>query len=166
ISLITFLIVCVIFSVLFSLVSTSLLETIRSIKVPDDYVQRDLNPEEPEFILSFSITNRGSADILDFYINISEVVIFVDKNSKNPKETVIFSHLVRFGQIPPGKSFKGIFSIGYSEFFIENLNNFWNTMDKTLGYFEELNINLGGKYFLGLVPFKLSIDSYCISCLG
>ena len=153
-------------SVLFSLVSTSLLSTIKTVRIPDTFIITDLDPVDPRFNLSFSISNRGVTEIKGFYVEISEVLVYSNKYNNSPEEIIVFQKKSNFKSIPSGKTLNGFFSGDETDYLLDNLNIFWDSVNVTIGYYEILNIVVGGRFFFGLVPFKLSIESFCITCIG
>jgi hypothetical protein len=152
------------FSVLFSFAMNSVFNIIKSVKVPDGYYISNLDPSDPRFETSFSIRNEGFTEITDLSINISESILYFENNSSEVCKIKIFQKQIIIGNVMQGAAFTRIIHINYSDFNIGLLSTFESTANFSLGYQEILDIDIQGRYFNKLIPFKISINSLCLTC--
>jgi len=154
------------FSILFIIVSNSVLKTIGSIRIPYDYYLGNLDPSNPELEFSFRIKNMGFTDIADFSISVSEDLLFFEQLNETERRVTIFHQIEYYGTISPMKNFIRIFVGNDTNFNKVVLNNFWDKVNLSKGVRDLLTIEMKGYTFFGLVPFKILIDDFCIVCGG
>jgi len=152
------------FSILFSFALDSVFSIIKSVKVPNGYYLSDLDPLDPKFEVAFYIDNRGFWDISGFSIDISESILYFENNNSEPTSSLVFQKQVFIGKILSGRIFSDIIHSNYSDFNIGLLEDFANTVNMSRGIYEFLSVSIRGKYFIGLIPFKVLVDSLCLTC--
>ena len=154
------------FSIVFYLVSESVIKTIGSIRIPGGYFFSDYDSVNPRVELNFSITNKGFTDISEFSINISGEILYFEKVNATVKRVKVFQRKEYYGFIAPGKIYTSIFNVDSGDFYMDRIDEFWDKANMSLGVYDYLTIEIKGRFFFGIVPFKAFIDSLCVTCGG
>ena len=90
--------------------------------------------------------------------------MYFENNNSEATRSLIFQKQIFIGKIVSGKAFSDIIHSNYSDFNIELLEDFANTVNMSRGIYEFLSVNIRGKYFFGLIPFKVLINWLCLTC--
>ena len=153
------------FAIVYSIASYLVIKTIGSVQIPSGHYLNDLDPANPQFEISFKLTNKLFTDITDFSIFISEDLVYHEMDNNTEKRVNIFNKQIFFGKIAIGKKYSKIFFGNYSDFDISNLIDFSNNanMSKEIKMF--LDIHISGKTLWNLVPFDVKITDLCPTCL-
>ncbi len=146
-------------SLLYLTVSSSLYDVLGSIRVPEDYVLFVLDTENPEFRMSYSISNTGIYDLTEFNIKISADFIFYKKNNNSQIQVSVFSEKERLS-IPGLTIAKKEFYAGKEAFITGALENYLDTVNDTLTTRYLFRIEIFGHYFLNLIPFSITIKDF------
>jgi len=154
------------FSILFFVISDSILKTIGSIRIPYDYYYGDLDPSSPRLDFSFKIKNMGFTEITDFSVSISEDLIYFEQFNNTEKRVTIFHQLEYYGTIPPMKDYIRLFSGIETNFNKVFLSDFWDKANFSKGVKDLLTIEIKARTFFGILPFRILIEDFCAVCGG
>lgn len=162
--LLIILIYSAIFSSIFLGLSLSLFETIGSISIPDDQLLISLVPENPLLRTSYKISNKGFSDVSNLVINFKVDIYYFEMGNNSETRDNLFFKTEKVRKVDPWQRFESNLE-GGSEFFnLEKLNYFWRNANLSKPFFYILNINITGKYCLGLMPFKIVINDLSPEC--
>lgn len=152
------------FTSLFIGLSLSLFTTLESINIPDSYLMISLVPENPSLNTSYRISNKGFSDISDFTVDFKVNLMYFEMYSDNETQKEIFFKSEKVNKIDPWQNYESNIE-GSSEFFNEtNLYSFWNNVNLSRPFYYILDINITGKYCLGIIPFRINIDNLNPEC--
>ncbi|MFX1312266.1 MAG: hypothetical protein ACFFHD_06605 [Promethearchaeota archaeon] len=150
-------------TLLFLAVSNSLIDTILSIEMPDDYFYINFNPSEPELEISFSITNFGFSDINDFSINLTMSLVYYNENNEKKSHEKIFSRKQNFGRISLRQSYYNTFYGDPSYFNKSALEAFWIKVNLNKSVYTLFDLSVSGRYYFNMVPFDIEIKNINIT---
>ncbi|MFW9989351.1 MAG: hypothetical protein ACFFC3_11905 [Candidatus Odinarchaeota archaeon] len=152
------------YSLVFILISNSLLNTIGSIRIPNGYYYSDLEVQNPVLEFSFRIDNNAFIDINELYVNIIEYVLFFENYNNTEKRLLVFQENKIYNRIPAGQSYEDFFIGNKSNFDNNSLKNFLTNINATKGIRTLLDIEIGGSLYYKLVPFQVKFKDFCPTC--
>ncbi len=147
------------FSIIFITASNAFYHTIRSISIPDEYFITILDPENPEFIMSYRVENKGLYYLTEFRVNISMDLIY-NNTTNNTERINIFSGKEKLDDVAPLQRVQGEFYKDNDSFNIVNLEYYWSTVANSSDTRFIFDFEIEGRYCLNLLYFSIQIDDF------
>jgi len=126
-----------------------------------------LVPSDPLLRASYKIPNKGISDISNLRIDFKVSIQYYENYNNSERREGIFYKIENVKKINPWENYKGFIEGGSEYFNTSNILSFWDNANLSMPVFYILDINITGRYCLGIIPFKIMINNFnpeCPSC--
>ena len=157
--LIIILIYSISFGGFFYYLTSSAIQIIESIRIPNGYFNMTLDPEDPHIELPYQISNPGIYEIFDLEIDMELNVKFLEKLSTRSLQLKVFEKLERIGKLNSYMIYNDKIIGEFQDFNQTNLNFFDDFANFSCPIEYLINLEIKGEYFYHQVPFKIEFNN-------
>jgi hypothetical protein len=161
--LLVILIYSIVFTSLIFSLSISLFKIIGGIRIPENLII-SLVPESPLLRASYSVSNDGFSDVSNIIIDFKVDINYFEMDNDTETRADLFFKSEGINRINPWQNYEAFIEGGSEYFDISNLQYFWNNANLSKPFYYILNINITGKYCLGIIPFRINIKNLNPDC--